>query len=434
MQLTGKSSLRNTLTAITAALLGTGVTHAAGENRVESSILLYSETNRVQAAEGIFSLTRALKGDRIFNARFTLDGLTGASPNGATPSSHVQTFTRPSGGSAYSVQPGELPLDNTFKDTRYGFDGSLTQPLNNVTSIIYGAHVSNEHDYTSLGANLGFTRDFNRKNATLAASVAFSHDIVSPLGGAPTPFASMAAATGGGGEGEGDDGEGRGRGPAKGKNVIDAVFGFTQVLDRRTVLRVNYSLNRSSGYLNDPYKLLSVVQGPTGADPGEPVDYIYESRPGTHSKQAIYAEVRRYISGHTIDLSYRYFWDDWGISSKTVDVFYRLPLTRGHAIRPHFRWYRQTGADFYQAYLVNGSPLPANASADYRLAPFHAITLGLEYLFPVGQGVHLSIGAEYYRQIGDLSPPPTSMGVLSRYDLFPKMDAAMVRVGFSRDF
>ena len=76
---------------------------------------------------------------------------------------------------------------------------------------------------------------------------------------------------------------------------------------------------------------------------------------------------------------------------------------------------------------------PANASADYRLAPFHALTLGLQYLFPVARGSHFSVGAEYYSQVGDLSPPQ-SMGVLSQYKLFPDMDAVMIRVGFSHDF
>ncbi len=436
MQLSGKTSLRGALAAITATLLGGTVVHAAGDNRVESSILLYSETNRVQAAEGIFSLTRALNEGRLFNARFTLDGLTGASPNGATISSRIQTFTGASGSSSYSVKPNEIPLDNTFKDTRYGFDGSLTQPLDRLTSAVFGAHLSTEHDYTSLGGNVGFSRDFNRKNTTLSGSVAFSHDIVRPIGGAPTPLSTMAAATNNdGGEREGEDGEeGGGSGPGMGKNVFDAVLGVTQVLNRKTIVRVDYSFDHTSGYLNDPYKLLSVVQGPSGSAPGEPVAYLYESRPGDRTKQAIYAEMRRYIGGHTIDASYRYFWDDWGIRSQTIDLHYRMPVTAGHAIEPHFRWYRQTAADFYRTFLVDGSSLPTHASADYRLAPFHAITVGLQYFFPIQQGMYLSLGAEYYRQAGDISPPPSSYGVLSRYSLFPDMDAVMVRLGFSHDF
>lgn len=432
MQLNKRKSIRSALTAITATLIGTGVTHASSNTQVESSILLYSERNRVQAAEGILSLSHALTGGRLLNARLTLDALTGASPNGATPSSHIQTFTRPSGNGSYTVKPGEIPLDDTFKDTRYSFDGSYTRPLDHLTPLVLGAHLSTEHDYTSLGANAGISRDFNRRNTTLSLSVALSHDIVRPQGGAPIPLSLMTAPGEGEREREDDDEGGEGSSSSEGKNVVDAVFGITQVLDRKTVLRLNYSSSHSSGYLNDPYKLLSIVQEPTSAEAGEPLRYVYESRPDSHLKHALFAELRRYLGGQTMSLSYRYYWDDWGINSHTVDLRYRIPMSNGHALQPHFRWYKQTGADFYRTYLLDGASQSVHASADYRLAPFHAVTLGLQYLFPVSRNAHLSIGAEYYYQSGDLSPP-ASMGVLSRYELFPKLDAAIVRVGFSHD-
>lgn len=433
MQLTKTGSIAGTLTALTATLLGGGAIHAAGDNRLESSLLLYSETNRVTAGEGILSLTRALKDGRFVSGRFTLDGLTGASPNGATPSNAIQTFTRPSGNGSYTVKPGEIPLDRTFKDTRYGFDGSLTLPLDRFSTAVFGGHVSLEHDYTSVGTSVALSRDLNKRNTTLSVSAAVSHDNVSPLGGTPAPLSLMTATTGGEGRGE-DDEDGEIESPGKGKNVLDAMFGITQVLDRRTLLRFNYSLNHASGYLNDPYKLLSVVQ-PTGAgDPGEPLHYLYEARPDSRTKHALFGELRRYIGrGHTINLSYRYFWDDWGIVSRTLDVHYHLPLVKGHALEPHVRWYRQTGADFYRAFLVDGTPLPSQASADYRLAPFHAFTVGLQYALPVAPGAELRIGTEFYRQTGDVVSP-TGLGPLSSHELFPNMDAIMVRIGFSRRF
>lgn len=428
MQLTKKSSIRTSLTALTASLLGAAAVHAATNNKIESSLLLYSETNRVQAAEGLFQITHPLKGTRFITGRFAFDGLTGASPNGATPSNSIQTFTGPSGTNSYQIKPGETPLDNTFRDTRYAVDGTIGQELDPVTNGTIGAHFSTEHDYTSLGLNLGISRDFNKKNTTLAASLAFFHDIVRPVGGPPIPLTLMLPPTDGGEKGEGDEGEASG--PQKSKNDIDAVLGLTQVLDRRTIFRINYSLSRSSGYLNDPYKILSVVGDRSSTNPGEPGGYMYESRPDQRTKNAAFAQLRRYISGHTIDFSYRYYWDSWGITSHTFDLSYHLPIARGHALEPHARWYYQTEADFYQAYLFGGAPLPDHASADYRLSPFHALTLGLQYLLPVGEHVHLSIGFEYYHQAGDLSPPD-GLGALSRYDLFPTLDAAMVRLGYS---
>jgi hypothetical protein len=215
--------------------------------------------------------------------------------------------------------------------------------------------------------------------------------------------------------------------------VFDIVLGVSQILNRETIIRLNYSYNRTSGYLNDPYKILSVVNDQNSPDAGEPVDYVYESRPRIANRQALYSQVRRYLSGNTIDLSYRYFWDDWGISSHTVDLFYRWQLPHDQALQPHLRWYHQSQANFYHAYLVNGVTFPQYASADTRLARFSAITAGLQYSLPIAAGSHLNITAEYYTQIGDRSPPD-AIGILRQYDLFPKMNVLMFRLGFERGF
>ena len=144
------------------------------------------------------------------------------------------------------------------------------------------------------------------------------------------------------------------------------------------------------------------------------------------------AELRRYIYGSTLDLSYRYFWDNWGIVSHTGDIFFRLPVGGGKALEPHFRWYRQSAADFFHSYLVAGQPLPTYASADTRLAAFDAMTYRLTYSLPVSLTSRLSFSAEYYRQVGERSPPD-AIGILSEYDLFPGLDVFMFRVGLTHD-
>jgi hypothetical protein len=424
MQLGAQTSIRATLTAITATLLGSNA--SAGSNKVDSSLLIYSETDRVKIAEGVFDFSRKFSERRSIGLRLTLDALTGASPNGATPSSQVQTFTAPSGSSSYAVEPGELPLDDTFSDMRGALDASLVESLDRITFLNVGGHLSFETDYTSMGLNAGITREFNRRNTTLGISAAYTHDIVAPIGGAPLPFAAMPPPSG---EGEDED-EGEGAGPSEGKDVVDVVVGITQVLDRHTLVRANYSLDRSSGYLNDPYKLLSVVQGPNAAAPGEPVGYVYESRPDARSKQSVFGELRRYIAGSTLDLSYRYFWDDWGIESHAADVFVQLPVGRGHSLEPHFRWYHQSEADSHAYYLVDGQPLPNYASADSRLAEFDAYTYGLQYTLPLNLDSGLRLSAEYYTQKGARGPPD-AFGVLQQYDLFPPLDVFMVRLGYN---
>jgi hypothetical protein len=431
MQLGTHRPIRTALTAFTATLLGSSTVSASDSGKIDSSLLIYSESARVKAAEGVFDLSRTLSERRTVGLRLTLDALTGASPNGATPSSQIQTFTGPSGGKSYVADAGKTPLDNTFTDKRIALDGSLKESLDRITFVTVGGHLSLEHDYSSFGINGGISRDFNRRNTTLGVSAAYSHDVVSPIGGAPTPLTSMPPPSANTGEGDGE-GEGGGAGPGKGKDTFDGVAGISQVLGRNTIVRLDYSLSRSSGYLNDPYKILSVVQDWNSAAPGEPFDYVYENRPGTRKKQALFGELRRYIAGSTLDLSYRYFWDDWGITSQTADVFLRLPVGNDHALEPHVRWYRQSAADFYHAYLVEGQAFPNFASADSRLAAFDAITYGLKYSWPMDPGLRVSLSAEYYTQMGKRAPPD-AIGILRQYDLFPALDAFMVRIGFSYD-
>jgi hypothetical protein len=427
LQLTRPRSIRPALATITAALLGTGVSAQTELSKAESSLLIYSETDRVKALESVTALTWKLKGERTLGLKLTYDGLTGASPSGATPSGHIQTFTRPSGQGSYSVGAGTIPLDDTFRDTRLALDASVSQPLGRLVIGSFGGHYSGEHDYSSFGLNSGLSLDLFRKNTTVGVSFAFSHDMVSPMGGAPVPFTAPVASTGGGGEDEGDDGVG---GPGKTKNVVDAVLSLTQILDRNSLARFNYSYSRSSGYLNDPYKILSVVQDPGDVEPGEPVQHLYEARPDLRIKHALFGQIRRNLGGNTVDVSYRYFWDDWGITAHTVDFFYRQQLGGGYALKPHVRWYRQTEADFYTQFLVNGDRLPQFASADYRLGAFDAYTYGLQFIMPVGEHTHFNLAAEFYQQRGKRGPPE-AFGVLREFSLFPDLDALMIRSGIT---
>lgn len=434
VQLKKDKQLKTSVTALTATLLGLGVGTATAQNQVESSLLLYSEKDRVTAAEGIISYSHQLSGDWLLGLKAAYDGLTGASPNGALPSRRIQTFTRPSGQGSYSIAPGVMPLDDTFKDTRFALDANLGKSVGQYLNLSGGSHFSTEHDYTSLGLNAGLSLDLNQKNTTLAFSTAYSRDDVRPEGGAPTPLTPMRTASG-----EDDDrfdkvtDDDGPSGPGKTKDVVDFVFAINQVLDRKTLLRCNYSFSRSTGYLTDPYKLLSVVGGPSSTNPGESESYVYEGRPDSRNKNALYAELMHYFGGDVVNVSYRFFWDDWKVKSHTVDFSYLWYFAGGKSIKPHVRWYHQSRADFYRLFLVSGESLPQHASADSRLADFDALTVGAQYEMPVGEHFKLNFAGEYYTQMGDNSPPE-AFGAMKQFDLFPSMNAFMLRVGLLREF
>ncbi len=424
---TRNGQIRIALATATCALLGAtapGALHAQGaadeQWDVDSALMIYSETDRVTAVEPVVKMHRQLDDDNEVDVTVVLDTLTGASPNGATPSADVQTFTRPSGRGEYRVAPGETPLDDTFQDTRLSLGGVWTRALSRFTRRSLGATVSREYDFTSLAASASWARDFDNRNRTLSLGLGVEYDLIEPEGGIPVPFASMAPA-GAVQPRQGSD---------ETRTVVDLLFGLTQVVNRRTLMQFNYSISSADGYLSDPFKILSVIDDAPGAGLGDTVDYVYENRPDSRLKQSLYWQTKYHLSEDVIDFSYRYLWDDWEISSHTFDLRYRYMLDGGSYLEPHLRLYRQEAAEFYRYNLLASEATPTFASADPRLGEFTGTTIGLKYSLPLSDAQRISLRGEIYRQDGDGSPD-SAIGSQRGLDLFPDLEAWILQVGYS---
>ncbi|NQY88985.1 MAG: DUF3570 domain-containing protein [Colwellia sp.] len=437
------TNIKAALTIATAALLGTsnaaqaettstaGVEESAWE--FDSAFLFYSEVDRVSASEAIINATKTFADDQVLNLKLTVDVLTGASANGAVAQPNVQTFTRPSGNGQYTITAGDTPLDDTFHDTRVQLNGQWTQLIAPNYTASGGVHISKEYDYLSLGINGNIAFDFDRKNSTFSAGFSYFQDTFTPEGRIPKPFTSMLIGDSSSGSWDDDFSETR-IGSEDTKTTTDILLGFTQVINRRMISQFNYSYSMVDGYLTDPFKILSVVSDFNAPDSGIAQDYIYESRPDSRIKQSIYAQSLYHFEHSVLDISYRYMWDDWKITSHTIDSRFRIPLGdtfgRESYIQPHFRFYQQSAAEFYQPFLIDGDTLPAYASADYRIGEMTTFTVGLKYGLLVNNGDDLSFRLEYYRQI------PTNAGfdepgVLNDVDLYPTIDAIIGQVTYS---
>ncbi len=383
---------------------------------LDSSVLYYSEADkRVQAMEPVLELRKKFAHEREAILKFTLDVLTGATPNGATPSTVPQTFTRPSGNGTYVIGAGETPLDDTFHDTRIAANGSWKSPLGRLSVLTLGGNFSKEFDFTSMGGSAQVTRDFNQKNTTLLLGLSAEVDSINPVGGKPIPFETMKPV-----------GQTQPRsGGSDSKSVIDAMLGVTQVVTRRTLMQVNYSLSSASGYLNDPYKMLSRINPSTG----ETIDYLYENRPDSRTKHALYWLTRYHLTRDVVSVAYRYFLDDWGITSHTIDANYNWRFAKSHYLEPRLRFYSQSEADFYRLHLLNGDPTPREASADYRLAKFNGLTYGLKWGWDLPKGRAFILRLEYYNAIGD-SSPSEAVGLQRGLDLYPDLKALIAQVQY----
>lgn len=423
-------SISAALAAATCSLLGSGIPAVVDAQEepawdFNTSLLYYGEDgDRVQDFSVKAIARRMFVDDRFLTMSVTIDGLTGATPSGAIRQDVPQTFTRPSGNAAYAVPAGVLPLDDTFKDTRLAVTANWQQPVGETSLINVGASASKEYDYVHLGLNAKYARDFNQRNTTLSAGIALSMDSLDPVGGAPTPLTPML-----------DVGDTSNRTGSKDKDVLDVVLGVTQVVSRNLVVQANYSYSKTDGYLTDPYKVLSVVDGTTGdtllqtVTPGPSHQFLYENRPGERTKHSIYGQAKYYMNGKVLDASYRYMTDDWEIDSHTVDLRYRIPFGTERYVEPHLRFYTQSEAEFYQLSIPDSQPVPSFVSADYRLGNFDAITAGLKYGWKTRSDNDMSVRMEWYRQTGTV-PAGQIIGNQAARDNYPDLNAVIVQFSY----
>jgi len=425
------ATARRRLMAASCALLGAGAArsqeaHMAPADSglledwsVDSAVAYYHEDGRIQAVEPVVDVAKVFADGQALDFNVTFDSLSGASPNGASPSHAAQTFASPSGKRlhAYTTAPGQLPVDPDYQDDRIAVGGNWTVPVTRVDQVSVGGKLSAEDDFYSGTVNASIAHDFNDKNTTLSFGIDNEFDSIHPIGGAPVPGSDYALA--------------EKQTVSKTKDGVGVLLGVTQVMTRNWLSEFNISIDRFHGYLNDPYKITSIINS-AGVTSG----YEYESRPDQRTRKSAYWENRvAWSSQISTALSLRYMNDDWGVHSDTAQLHLRWTMAnRERYIEPTFRWYRQTAANFYLPFIMDTEkPTSGSQSSDTRLGAFHALTYGVKYAQKLpGLGSRpeseISVRAEYYQQTFDERAAVPSG--LQGLDLYPDLKAFLVQIGW----
>jgi hypothetical protein len=387
----------------------------------DSALAYYREDGRIQAIEPVVNVSKTFADGEVATLNLTFDSLSGASPNGALPSIVPQTFASPSGTSLttgrhlYTIAPGRLPADPNYQDDRIAVSGNWDLPLSRLTRLSVGSKVSGEDDFVSVSVNASIAQDFNGKNTTLALGLNNEFDSLRPIGGAPVPDSDYSAFAKNGN---------------KTKDGVGVLLSLTQVMTRHWLSEFSLSWDRFHGYLNDPYKITSVLDSA-----GNTTGYVYESRPDARTRKSAYFENRAAWGEMSAGLSLRYMKDDWQIHSDTAQAHLRWSFdNRERYLEPSLRWYRQTAAAFYTPWLnTEEKSSIGNQASDSRLGAFHAFTYGVKYAHKLSNaqglaGSEFNVRLEYYRQIQDnrLAAPE----LLKDLDLYPGLKAILVQVGW----
>ena len=411
-------ALRGRLSAAACVLLAAAAPAVAradsgATNQFDATALFYGENQRTKVVEPVARITRLLADGQSFSAQIALDAITGASPTGAMPSTTVQTITSASG-RATTSSVGSLPM-NSFSDFRVATELEWQKPLGRFLTATTGGSFSKEKDYQSLGLSEKVSLELMERLTTITAGISADRDRVEPRGGTTAGLADPSVIIS------------RNSSP---KYVTSGLLGISRILTRRLMVGVDASKTYESGYLTEPYKLVSLLDGQTGEYTGT----LTERRPTTRNRQSILASSVYHLDDDVAYLSYRRYWDDWGLRSNTFDLKYRSEIADSLFVQPHLRYYNQTAADFFVYGMRNDRPLPEFATSDYRLGPLQSFTIGAT----VGLNIpdtpgEFTIRAEYIRQWG-VGFPQSAIGAQKGVDLFPALDIGSVVLGYSLGF
>lgn len=337
---------------------------AQAEDSITVKAQSWQEDNKRIRVDSQYAL---LEADLTTEARLKLMGLVDTI-TGATPT-----------GEKAAASDAPVPLSK-MDDRRKAWDANLACQFPRI-NVSAGCGVSRESDYVSHGYSLNTLTDFNQKNTLLLVGWGHTDDRV------------METFWAGDREKTGDD----------------FIVGVTQLLSPVFSLTANVSCGRATGFLGDPYKIVSTTR--LDLDPGT---YYTppENRPREKDKVAFFLGANRHFDrvDGALDASYRVYHDSFGIDSHTVDLKWIQRLGARWLLEPSVRFYRQSEADFYHAdldaagvvtsydpLLETGTGRAPYYSSDYRLSRMETTTLGLKATCTVND--HLSIDFAYERYL-----------------------------------
>ncbi len=387
MQLKNPRRISGAVALAAGALMGNDAAAAAVEDQgwqIDTALLYYAEKDRVSVIEPVINMRRELEDEEAFELKVVYDSLSGASPSGANLPAGAQTVTSPSGYYSYVYQSNGGAVLGEFVDRRVSVSAGWERRLGNpLYKSRLGFSFSSEYDFISQGVDAQLSRDFNNRNTTLSAGLAYESDVILPASGIPTPLSAV--------------GSGNYAAAHELRSITDILIGVTQVLGRNTIARINYNQNVSQGYQNDPYKVLadnSVI----------PSGLYFESRPDSRIRESLYAEIKHALSNTDIvNASYRYQSDDWGVISHTLDLRYRHFFGEDWYIEPHGRFYQQSAAFFWLLELP-AAPVVGSGqvvSGDYRLGELVDTSWGARIGKRFGDDREWSLRVESFMQSGD---------------------------------
>jgi hypothetical protein len=255
-------------------------------------------------------------------------------------------------------------------DTRfYPSFGWSMENLKKGTTVGAGLSFSTEFDYQSIGANINFSKKTNNRNGEFTAKAQAYFDRVSLI----YPVELRTAGTGGGSGG----GEHENNYAGTPRNSFSGSLSYSQIINQRLQIMFIADLIYQKGYLGLPFHRVYFTDNSVHV----------ENLPGTRMKIPLGFRASYFIGDHIIlKAFYRYYHDDWGLASHTIDVETPVKITPFLSITPFYRYYKQTAVDYFAPYKTHKAS-DQYYTSNYDLSAFNSNFYGLGFRVAPPKGV-----------------------------------------------
>lgn len=265
---------------------------------------------------------------------------------------------------------------------------------------------SNEYDYTSVGFGGGLAKLFNNKNTELSLKANVYLDQWRPI--YPTElseYGKYGASYSTNGYFNGvtiinEDGPGATETylPSKfttldkvNRNSYSASFGFSQVATKKMQFSLFFDVIQQEGLLSTPYhrvyfadktnfyigqtQYIPVYETSANVGVYRLADDI-ERLPNSRTKIPVGTRLNYYLNERvTIRTYYRYYWDNWDITSHTASIEVPIKVSDKFTVFPMYRYYTQQQSKYFAGFEKHLSTEQYYTS-DYDLSTFIANQYG----------------------------------------------------------
>ena len=229
---------------------------------------------------------------------------------------------------------------------------SLTWSMENEkkgTTFSAGVSSSSEFDYQSLGANIGFSKKTKDRNGEFSARLQGYFDQVHLI--APEELRGISGVK--------DNG-------SSNRTTIAASLSWSQVINKNLQVTFLADLVNQQGFLSLPFYRVYFADA----------SVHQEKLPDRRFKLPLGFRANYFLGDRFIIRTYyRYYKDDWGISSHTVNLEVPVKITPFFSISPFYRFYNQTATKYFAGYQQHTAQ-DEYYTSNYDLSKFNSNFLG----------------------------------------------------------